>query len=248
MEYNGMNINYITRGEGENVIILHGWGASIGAVMPIVRLLENDFRVTAVDLPGCGKSSDPKEALEVSDYANLIMEICRAEKIEACTVIAHSNGGRIAVWLNTQTDLEVVKNIFIDVAGVPAKKSLKVKFKTRVFKIGKAVLKAVGAKKALSGLQNKMGSEDYRNATPVMKQTMVKMLSSDMREYMPQIKVPTLLIWGENDTATPLYLAKEMEKLIPDCGTVVLKGAGHFSYLDSPAVFAAAVKSFMGVK
>ena len=246
--YRDMNVNYITEGTGEDVIILHGWGASIGAVMPIVRLLSPHFRVTAIDLPGCGKTSDPTLPFYVKDYADLVLEICKRENITECVIIAHSNGGRIAVELNTASPLKVIKNIFIDTAGVPAKKSFKVKFKTKVFKLGKKILSAVGAKKALYRLSNKMGSEDYRNASPVMKKTMVNMLSLDMREQMKDITAPTLLIWGENDTATPLYTAREMEKIISDCGLVVLSGAGHFSYLDCPSVFNAAVKSFLQIR
>ena len=246
--YKNMNVNYITEGVGEDVVILHGWGASIGAVMPIVRLLSPHFRVTAIDLPGCGKTSDPSEPFTVKDYADLVLEICRRENIKSCVIIAHSNGGRIAVELNTNSDLLVTKNIFVDTAGVPAKKSFKVKCRIRLFKMGKRVLSLIGAKKALERLVSKSGSEDYRNASPVMKKTMVNMLSLDMREQMKEISAPTLLIWGENDTATPLYTAQEMEKIIPDAGLVVLKGAGHFSYLDCPAVFNAAVKSFLQIR
>ncbi len=243
-----MNINYITEGEGEDVVILHGWGASIGAVMPIVKLLTPHFRVTAIDLPACGKSDEPSAPFGIKDYADLVLAICKEENITACTLIAHSNGGRIAVELGTNSPLKVTKNIFIDTAGIPAKKSFKVKCRTRVFKIGKKVLSVLGATEMLEKLSNKMGSEDYRNASPVMKKTMVNMLSLDMREQMKNITAPTLLIWGENDTATPLYTAREMESLIPDAGLVVLKGAGHFSYLDSPVVFAAAVKSFLQIR
>ena len=80
--------------------------------------------------------------------------------------------------------------------------------------------------------QAKAGSEDYRQASPVMKKTMVNLLNEDMRPLMPEIKAPTLLIWGEGDTATPLSDGQQMEKLIPGSGLAVLKPAGHFSYLD----------------
>lgn len=246
--YRGMNINYITEGVGEDVVILHGWGASVGAVMPIVKLLTPHFRVTAIDLPACGKSDEPSEPFDVRDYADLVLKVCEKENITVCTLIAHSNGGRIATQLNTNSSLKVSKNIFVDTAGIPAKKSLKVKCRIGAFKAGKKLLSLVGAKKMLDKLSNKMGSEDYRNASPVMKKTMVNMLSLDMREQMKNITAPTLLIWGEKDTATPLYTAREMESLIPDAGLVVLKGAGHFSYLDSPAIFNAAVKSFLQIR
>jgi pimeloyl-ACP methyl ester carboxylesterase len=63
---------------------------------------------------------------------------------------------------------------------------------------------------------------------------------------MPLIKVPTLLFWGENDTATPLADAKKMEQLIPDAGLVTVAGAGHFSFLENTPLFLRVVESFLG--
>ncbi len=58
-------------------------------------------------------------------------------------------------------------------------------------------------------------------------------INEDLKKYLPEINVPTLLIWGENDTATPISDAKIMEKLIPDAGLVTYKNSGHFSYLEN---------------
>lgn len=66
----------------------------------------------------------------------------------------------------------------------------------------------------------------------MMKQCMNLALAEDMSAYLPKIRASTLLIWGENDTATPLTDGQKMEKLIPDAGLVVLKGAGHFSFAE----------------
>ncbi len=62
---------------------------------------------------------------------------------------------------------------------------------------------------------------------------------------MPSIKAPTLLIWGEDDTATPLSDAKKMERLIPDAGLVSFPGCGHYSFLDNPYLFGSVLKSFI---
>ena len=74
---------------------------------------------------------------------------------------------------------------------------------------------------------------------------MSKCVNEDLRKIMPEIKSPTLLIWGENDTATPLQDAKIMESKIPDAGLVSFAGCGHYSFLDNPGGFAAVVKSFL---
>ena len=70
----------------------------------------------------------------------------------------------------------------------------------------------------------------------------------DLRPEMPLIKAPTLLIWGENDTATPLRDAKYMEKHIADAGLVSFPGVGHYSFLENPGQFAAVLNSFLKAK
>ena len=79
----------------------------------------------------------------------------------------------------------------------------------------------------------KFGSQDYKNSPEVLRKTMSNIINEDQKKYLPQIKVPTLLIWGEKDTATPIEDAKIMEKLIPDAGLVTYKNSGHYSYLEN---------------
>ena len=78
-----------------------------------------------------------------------------------------------------------------------------------------------------------------------MRAVMSKSVNQDLKYAMPAIKAPTLLIWGENDTATPLADAKIMESLIPDAGLVSFPGCGHYSFLDNPYQFAAVLRSFI---
>ena len=101
---------------------------------------------------------------------------------------------------------------------------------------------------ALNNLKKKFGSADYRNATPIMRDTLVKTVNEDLTDLLPNIKQSTLLIWGENDTATPLEDAKKMESLIKDSGLVTIKGAGHFSFVEQPAFVNRVLNSFFNKK
>ena len=78
-----------------------------------------------------------------------------------------------------------------------------------------------------------------------MRQTMVRLVNDDMTPYVDGIKAPTLLIWGDGDTATPLYMAEKLEKLIPDCGLCVIKGAGHWSFVERPGEVLPILKNFI---
>ena len=78
-----------------------------------------------------------------------------------------------------------------------------------------------------------------------MRSILSRVVNEDLCHLMPSIKAPTLLIWGENDTATPLRDARRMERLIPDAGLVSFPGCGHYSFLDNPVQFAAVLRSFL---
>ena len=97
----------------------------------------------------------------------------------------------------------------------------------------------------ISKLKNSFGSVDYRNASPVMKQTLEQLIDQDLRELLPNISVPTLLIWGENDTATPISDGETMEKLIPDVGLIRVENCSHYVFLERPAYVNKIISTFL---
>ena len=78
-----------------------------------------------------------------------------------------------------------------------------------------------------------------------VKKTLVNLVNLDLTPLMPKVRQNTLLIWGENDTATPLWAGQEMERLIKGSGLAVIKGAGHFPFVDNPQQFYAVLKAFL---
>ena len=99
---------------------------------------------------------------------------------------------------------------------------------------------------ALDKFRAHFGSADYNAATGFLRDTMVKVINEDLQPYLAEIQRPTLLIWGDQDTATPMRDAHIMEKEIPDAGLVVVKNAGHFSFLKDPYLVIAVIQSFLG--
>ena len=133
--------------------------------------------------------------------------------------------------------VEAKKIVLIDSAGIKPKHSLSYYIKIGIFKIGKLFLNVLPetetVKEFKNRLRNNVGSEDYKASPDVLKDTMNIILKEDVTELLPNINVPTLLIWGSLDTATPISDAKIMEKLIPDCGLVEYPYSSHFSYLEN---------------
>ena len=154
----------------------------------------------------------------------------------------------MAIQLASQRkDIDAV--VLIDAAGIKPRRSLKYYYKVYTFKAAKRLsyllLGREKAEKRIERIRASRGSSDYANASPRMRAIMSKVVNHDLTACLPKITAPALLIWGENDTATPLADAKKMERLIPDAGLVSFPGCGHYSFLDNPAQFAAVLHSFL---
>jgi pimeloyl-ACP methyl ester carboxylesterase len=231
------SINYEVIGEGEPVIMLHGWLTDLESMKPLTTNLEKNFKIYLVDVVGFGKSDLPEEPLNSNDFAEFLKEFMEKLNIENPVLIGHSNGGRIIINAVGKGLVKAKKIVLIDSAGIKPKRPLKYYIKVGFYKTGKFFLnllpKTKGVKEFQERLRNRVGSSDYKASPIVLKDTLKIIVNEDVKEILPNIKVPTLLIWGDLDTATPIGDAKIMEKLIPDCGLVEYPYGTHFSYLEN---------------
>ena len=245
---NGLNIKYKKTGEGTPVVLLHGWGCDLHIFEKAQAALSQNFMVYSIDFPGFGESDDPPEVWGVEKYTQLVEDFFRAENIDNPVLIGHSFGGRVSILFASRNKTDKV--ILVGSAGVKPRRKPKYYFKVYSYKLMKAVIKLLyGQEKGevvLEKYRSKKGSADYQNASGVMRNVLIKVVNEDLQEVMPQIAAPTLLIWGENDDATPVSDAKIMEKLIPNAGLVVLKNAGHYCFLEKPTEFSIIVNNFLG--
>ena len=248
---NGLRINYEQKGQGELVVLLHGWGSNIKLFANLIDLLSKKYTVVAMDMPGFGESQEPPEPWGVDGYADFVLDFLKDYDNKEITLLGHSFGGRVTIKLNSRTDLPftIKKVILVDSAGILPPQSNKKSMRTRYYKLGKAVLSTKLMQKiapdALENFRKKMGSADYAAASPMMRQVLVKTVNEDLEPLLPNIKCPTLLVWGVNDTATPISDGEKMEKLIPDAGLVKLENAGHYSFLEQQFIFNRVMSSFM---
>ena len=248
----GLNINYVDRGEGELFVVLHGWGSNITLHEHMIGILERGYRVVAMDMPGFGESDEPKEPWCVDDYTDFILDFMKEFSCEKISLLGHSFGGRVIIKLcSRKLPFEIDKVILVDAAGVKPKKTLKQKIKQRIYKMTRWLFATRFVKKffpdALENLRKRNGSADYNAASPIMRQTLVKVVNEDLQHLMPNVTAPTLLIWGSADDATPLSDAKIMEKLMPEAGLVTFEGAGHYSFLERRDQFLRVLASFMKI-
>lgn len=253
-EIDGITVHYDDSGNpnGRPVVLMHGWGCNLTTVSSIAEAINEGRRVINVDLPGHGETPEPPlhsdgKPWGVYEYAALIENLIKILKLEKPVLIGHSYGGRIAIVLGSRIETE--KIVLVDSAGIKPKRPLSYYWKVYSFKTMRKVLPfLIGKKKAAAIVERrraKSGSADYRQASPTMRMVMSRSVNQDLRRHLPHIKAPTLLIWGENDRATPISDARLMERLIPDAGLVSFKGAGHYSFLDNPGQFKAVLNAFI---
>lgn len=243
----GLKIRYEVFGKGTDIVVLHGWGACIETVLPVVRALEQNFRVWAVDLPGFGKSEVPPADWDVYRYADFVEMFIKELSIHNPVVIGHSNGGRLGIILAAQQRADIKKLVLVDSAGVKPKHGPSYHIRVYTYKAAKKLARLAGklSSELEDKIKGKFGSEDYKNANPVMRGIMVRIVNEDLTGLFPAVKQPVLLIWGDKDEATPISDARLMEDKMPDAGLVVFEGAGHYSYLEQPAKFRIVVNKFL---
>ena len=242
-------LNYIVEGQGKDIIILHGWGGSIITVLPIVNILKDKFRVHAIDLPGFGESEEPKEPIDSFEYTNIIKAYMDKMEIKKAILIGHSFGGKLSIILGHKYPELVQKIILVNSAGLIPKRSPIYYIKIYSFKTLRFIYKHfffwLKDEAKLEKFYKKFGSTDYKDSSGVMRKILVTVVNENLLHLLGDIKAPTLLIWGDQDTATPLYMGKIMEKNIKDSGLVILEGTGHYSYLDDYQKFTVILRNFL---
>lgn len=237
VKVNDWNINYEVMGKGYPVVLLHGWLTDLETMRPLANNLCNNFKVYLIDVVGFGKSDVPERPLNTDDFGNFLRDLLDALKIENPVLIGHSNGGRTIINAVGRGIVDPKKIVLIDSAGLKPKRSMWYYTKVSFFKVGKTVLNVFPntkhIKKFKEKLRNSVGSADYKASSNVLKETMKIILNEDQTDKLSNINVPTLLIWGTLDTATPISDAKKMEKLISNAGLVEYPNSTHFSYLEN---------------
>jgi pimeloyl-ACP methyl ester carboxylesterase len=246
----GLKISYTESGNGDiPVLLLHGWGSSSDVYKGIMSALSDRCRLFALDFPGCGGSDTMSEPWNLDDYCNLVVKFAEAVGLENPILMGHSHGGRVTLKLTATGRMTPPKIVLLDAAGIIPKKTFKQKARAKSFKIIKTALSLPIIRNHSEGLLDRArkhyGSADYNAAPEVLRKTLVSLVNTDLSDILPNIKCPSLLIWGENDTATPLADAKKMESLIPDAGLCVIKGTGHFSFCERPYEAHAILRSFI---
>ena len=226
MIIDNIKINILDFGQKNKdaIVLLHGWGQNIQMMQMLGEPFKNEYRIIVVDLPGFGLSEEPKEAMGVDGYTTLIEKLLKELNVKNPILIGHSFGGRISVKYASRNDVKKVILLSPALKGHD-KKGLKTK-------VLKSLKKVPGINKLEGWAKNHIGSRDYKAASPIMKEVLVKTVNEDLSNDAKKIKAPVILIYGDLDSEVPQEDTKEYERLIPDCGLILYEGCTHYAYLE----------------
>ncbi len=242
---------------GEEVLLLHGWGKAVNIkrhMEPLAKLLAGQYHVTALEFPAHGQTGKPDAAWGVPEFAQWVKAAMAALHLEQVTVVAHSFGGRVALWLAAHEPQLFRRLVLTGAAGLrrdrtPEEEAQALqyqKMQERLTKLKGIPLLGQGIGKVQKTLRDKRSSPDYLEADEDVKPSFVKIVSQNLQPLLGDIAQPVLLVWGDQDEATPLWMGQTMEREMKDAALIVFEGRGHFAYLEEAGRFANLVKAFIG--
>ena len=233
-------LEYINSSLLPPVVFLHGWGGDIRSFDYFARALSCFRSCIVLSFPPFGRSQEPTSPWGVQDYTDLVVALLDSLGYKECDIVAHSFGGRVALQMCCDKKVHINKLLLTSSAGI-GKKSIGKKIKIVHYKIIKFLSKIhLYSKNKLE----KMGSEEYKNLSPVMKKTFVNIVNYDQTPLLKHINAQTLLFWGKRDKDTPFYFTKIFKKNINNCEVIETNGT-HFAYIEFSDLFLRVMISFL---
>ncbi|WKZ25925.1 MAG: alpha/beta hydrolase [bacterium] len=215
----------------QKVYILHGWSYETDKWNELlVDLKKHNFECVLLRIPGLTEKLE--EVWNISNYEEWLGKKLKREK--NIILIGHSNGGRIALSYVARNPGKIKKLILIDSAGILSKDT-KTKVKRFFFKLLSSIGKKFTKSKYLKNILYKIiGESDYNNASDIMKKTMQNLITIDLTNMLHKVNVDTSIIWGRNDSITPLRDGMLMNKLIRNSKIYIIDGAKHSPQFTHP--------------
>lgn len=234
----------------KKILILHGWGSSAQSWQKVKTALEErGAEVILPDLPGFGQNQILEKPWSIQDYAQWVFDFCQKKNLSQFFLMGHSFGGGVAVKLINSFPLDIRGLILVSPA-LRRRKGPVYWFVLFWAKIGKIVF-FLPPLSFLQPLARKIiyfiiGKRDYyRLENKTIKKTFRNVVEEDMIGYLPAIKLPSLIVWGEEDKMTPLKDAFLVQKNLGNSQLEIIKQAGHALNLHNAGVLVEKILTFI---
>lgn len=261
IEANGLRLHYLTCGEGEPLLLLHGRGSASALFAPILPQLAEHRRVIALDLPGWGLSGKPRftgtsaeDALRV--WMSGPLALLDALGIEQVDVLGHSMGGFTALGLALEHGERIGRLALVDAGGLGTEMQMDVRL---YFALGPERLHRLLGKRFTAFVAGSQGNSrhkpseaqlDFQHAVLTQEEVIasgdaafhhwINLMGVHLTftQRLKEVEQPTLLLWGDHDTVVSYATALRAARYLPHAQLVALTGCGHSPYTERPDDFA----------
>ena len=247
---NNLKVNYKIAGSGPVILILHGWGGSSDSWIKVMEMLAGEgYKVICPDFPGFGKSHPPVQPWDVANYKKWLLEFIQSQGLDEFILLGHSFGGRVAIKFSVKYPERIKSLILCDSAGLKSKPGLKNRIISHMAYIGNMIFSPHFLIRFKNGARNIFYSflrnKDYVKADGVMKESIKKVIDEDLFPYLSQIKIKTLIVWGEKDKMLPVKQSHILKEQIKDSVLELLPDVGHSPHLEVPGKLFKIIISFL---
>lgn len=240
--------HYEIQGAGPPILLLHGWGDRLETFDAIVPTLAKSYTVVRLDLPGFGATEPPKTTWGLEEYAQFVEQFLKKLKLGSPhAIVGHSNGAAVAILGVASHVLHADKLVLLAAAGVRDREEVRklvLKGVTKAGKLATCWLPRRSRRRLQRWFYGTIGSDML--VAPHLKETFKRTVAQDIQPQARKLDLPTLLIYGDADNATPLHkVGAVLRHTIAGSKLVVIPGADHFVHQRAPAEAARYIKEFI---
>jgi pimeloyl-ACP methyl ester carboxylesterase len=270
VEVDGRRVNVVDTGpadaEGPPIVLVHGLGANWQSWLENIPVLAERHRVMALDLPGFGLSEMPTEQLSITGMARCVLATMDALGIDTGIVVGNSMGGFVGAEMALVAPERVEKLVLVSAAALwseqlTARPTVVLnklarsysswfygqwKFAWRHPRLRLPALAGAGIRHP-GAIPSDLAFELMQGAgTDGFADAVEALYDYRIRDRLPEIACPTLVVWGSHDPLVPVWYAFEYEDLIPHARVVVFRDTGHAPMLERPDRFNHELEQFIG--
>jgi pimeloyl-ACP methyl ester carboxylesterase len=245
-----MDINYVEKGTGKPIILIHGWGGSSKSLIPLAGVLANNgFRTVTIDLPGFGSSDAPIEPFTMNDYVKMLNDLIKRLELKKPILLGHSFGGKVSMFYAVKHSGNISKMILINSSGIKPIKTTRTRISYALAKTGKflsLIPPFLFIRPAIkyAFYRSIVRERDYYQAKN-LKETFRNVINEHIDDSLSKIKTASLLLWGKEDVQTPLYQAEKLHKGLINSELDIIEGVGHSLPLIQPQIVAEHIIKFV---
>lgn len=219
----------------KHVVVLHGWGHNLEAMRPLSQSISSgDVTIHLIDLPGFGKSPAPTSTWSSFDYADAIYEYLKDYPIEQVSFVGHSFGGKVSISFASKYPHLTDRLVLIAASGLKPMRGYQKTVRLKLIRMlgkGSRLLDKVLTTNTFEKFSKRFASADYRKAG-VMRPILVQSVNEDLTTVIQGLRMPVLLLWGEQDSETPMEMAQRMHRYMSQSRLIAFPNKGHALPLD----------------